>query len=159
VRPAELEQYLHSHIPLTKAMAVAVHSVSEEAVILTAPLAPNTNHRDTVFGGSASALALLAGWSLLHVRLEALGTPNRLVIQRSTMDYDEPIAGAFTARASLAQPLEWPRFMAMLARRGRARLEVCAVLEHAGRVAGRFTGEFVALRPEHGAVSEGESRA
>ena len=55
-----LENYLHEHIPLSKAMGVTVRSVSGEAVTLAAPLAPNINHRETVFGGSASALAILA---------------------------------------------------------------------------------------------------
>jgi len=46
--PAELEQYLHEHIPLSKAMAVFVVSVAQDAVVLGAPLAPNINHRETV---------------------------------------------------------------------------------------------------------------
>jgi hypothetical protein len=33
----------------------------------------------------------------------------------------------------------------MLARKGKARVTVTAVLEHAGEVVARFTGEFVAL--------------
>ena len=118
-------------------------------MLLRAPLAPNINHRETVFGGSASALALLAGWSLLHVRLSALGLEHRLVIQRNTMDYERPIAGDFTARAILAQPQRWPQFLDTLTRRGRARIVVEALLEHAGAVAGSFSGEFVALRGSH----------
>jgi len=51
----ELESYLHAHIPLTRAMQVSVVSVEPDSVLLSAPLAPNTNHRDTVFGGSAAA--------------------------------------------------------------------------------------------------------
>jgi hypothetical protein len=33
----------------------------------------------------------------------------------------------------------------MIARKGKARISVLAVLEHMGRVAARFNGEFVAL--------------
>ena len=74
-------------------MAVSVRSVEHDAVILLAPLAPNINHRDTVFGGSASALAILAAWSLLHVRLRAEGITGRLVIQRNSMEYERPVSG------------------------------------------------------------------
>src|SRR5882762_1797906 len=97
----DLERYLHEHIPLSKAMQVSVVSVQTDGVTLRAPLAPNINHRDTVFGGSASAVAILAAWSLLHVRLRAQGLASRLVIQRNTMDYALPILGEFTARSSL----------------------------------------------------------
>ena len=141
----ELEQYLHGHIPLSRAMAVSVSSVEEHEVVLRAPLAPNINHRETVFGGSASALAILAAWSLLHSRLRSEGISSRLVIQRNTMEYEQPIVGGFTARSYLEQPAQWQQFIRMLARKGKARVVVCSVLEHAGQVVGRFTGEFVAL--------------
>lgn len=148
--PVELEQYLHEHIPLSKAMEVSVVSVEEGAVILRAPLGPNINHRETVFGGSASALAILAAWSLLHTRLRREGIASRLVIQRNTMEYEQPILGEFTARSSLEQSAAWAQFTRMLARKGKARVAVSSVLEHAGQVVGRLTGEFVALGA-HGA--------
>ena len=141
----ELEAYLHAHIPLSAAMQVAVVAVEASGVTLAAPLAPNINHRDTVFGGSASAVAILAAWSLLHTRLRSEGVAARLVIQSNAMDYLLPIAGDFTARSALAEPDQWPRFMRMFARMGRARLRVTAELHSDGQVTARLTGEFVAL--------------
>lgn len=143
--PGDLQQYLHAHIPLSAAMQVSVLDVGTDSVRLAAPLAPNINHRDTVFGGSASAVAILAAWSLLHVRLKSAGLDVRLVIQRSTMDYGLPIEGDFMARSSLAEPEQWDFFMRMLTRKGKARIEVVSVLECAGEVVGRLSGEFVAL--------------
>ena len=143
--PAELQQYLHDHIPLSKAMQVVAVSVSPDAVVLRAPLAPNINHRETVFGGSASALAILAAWSLLHVRLR--GSGSRLVIQRNSMEYLLPMAGEFTAGSALARPDEWPRFLRMLERRGTARATVVAELTCGGQTTGRLEGDFVALGP------------
>lgn len=143
--PKELEDYLHEHIPLSKAMAVSVVAAEPKEVVLRAPLGPNINHRETVFGGSASAVATLAAWALLHIRLRAEGVACRLVIQRNTMEYDLPIDGAFTARASVEQVSDWSRFVQMLSRRGKARVAVASVLEYNRQVAGRFAGEFVAL--------------
>ena len=143
--PLELERYLYAHIPLSRAMAMSVVSLAEETVVLRAPLAPNINHSETVFGGSASTLAILAAWSLVYVRLRAAGSAARLVIQRHAMEYLKPMSGEFTARASLAEADGWQRFTAALARRGRGRVAVAAVLEYAGESAARFSGEFVAL--------------
>lgn len=145
MQTAELEQYLHTHIPLTKAMAVSVRSIDPDSVVLQAPLAPNINHRDTVFGGSAASLAVLAAWSLLLIRLRSEDLACRLVIQRNTMEYAQPIDGAFTARSSLERPERWSQFTRTLARRGRARIKVESEIEHNGRIAGRFSGEFVAI--------------
>ena len=143
--PIELQQYLHDHIPLSIAMQVAVVAVSDDAVVLRAPLAPNTNHHATIFGGSASALAILAAWSLLHTRLTNHSVPARLVIQRNTMEYERAISSDFTARSFLPGPANWPRFLNTLARKGKARIEVAATLEARGEITGRFTGEFVAF--------------
>jgi thioesterase domain-containing protein len=115
-------------------------------VLLEAPLQPNINHRSTVFGGSASAVAILAAWSQLHLGLVRAGVPARVVIQRNTMEYLQPIAGGFSARGLPPEPAEWQRFERTLARRGRARLSVGAELSYEGLPAGRLRGEFVALR-------------
>ena len=141
----ELQDYLHEHIPLSKAMQVAVVRAEEECVVLSAPLAPNINHRDTVFGGSASAVAILAAWSLLHTRLRSAGLSRRLVIQRHTMNFELPIAGTFTARAFIAQAAAWPHFLRMLARKSRARITVSAVVEYGGNAVAHLEGAFVAL--------------
>ncbi len=141
----ELQEYLHKHIPLSAAMQVTVDSVSEKEVLLEAPLAPNINHRETLFGGSASALAILAAWSLLHVRSRAQGIDSRLVIQRNSMEYLLPVAGTFSARAFLADENDWQGFQKIFRRRGRARIVVLSELEYGGEIAGRLEGDFVAL--------------
>lgn len=141
----ELERYLHEHIPLSAAMQVSVEAAAAEGVVLGAPLLPNINHRDTVFGGSASALAILSAWSLLHIRLVAGGHDTRLVIQRNTMSYERAILGRFTAQAQAPAPGPWQAFTRMLVRKGRARISISSTLRYEGQDAGHFDGEFVAL--------------
>jgi len=142
---AELETYLHEHIPLSRAMAVHVVSVASNQVVLGAPLAPNINHRDTIFGGSAAAVATLAAWSLLHLRLTAAGLPSRIVIQHSVMDYLAPMATDFTARATLVSSADWDGFIRLLTRRGRARITLQAELICEEQKGGMLLGDFVAF--------------
>lgn len=143
--PAELQDYLHEHIPLSAAMAACVNDVGAESVTLVAPLGPNINHRDTVFGGSASALAILSAWSLVHVRLHATGRHHRIVIQRNTVRYDAPMAGDFSASARLRDEADWGRFITMLERRGKARIDIVSSLDSDGVNCGAFEGTFVAI--------------
>jgi thioesterase domain-containing protein len=140
----ELEHYLHEHIPLSSAMQVHVVEAGTDRVVLGAPLAPNVNHQDTVFGGSASAVAILAAWSMLHTRLVKAGFDARLVIQRNTMSYLLPIEGDFTAQASAPSPEAWASFTRRFARRGIARIAMTSTLWFDGREAARLEGEFVA---------------
>src|SRR5580658_2826783 len=110
-------------------MQLAAIEVSEQVVRLRAPLAPNVNHRATVFGGSASTLAILSAWSLLHVRLQGRVSGASIVIQRHSMNYERPITGDFEAHAVLVAPEEWPKFLRTLERWGKARISVMSLLE------------------------------
>jgi len=144
----EIQDYLHQHIPLSVALGVEVQHADSESVRLRAPLLANINHRETAFGGSVSAVAILSAWTLLHLRLRQEGYSCQLVIQRNSMEYRRPIADDFQAVARLVEPNAWPRFQQTLSRRGKARIRVLAVVESAGSEAGFFEGVFVALNAQ-----------
>ena len=140
-----LERYLHQQIPLSAAMGVRVSMATPERVQLAAPLAPNVNHNETVFGGSAAALATLCGWALLHLRIARAGLRARLVIQRSSMQYEQPIPGDFDAVCLFSDEAAWERFRSTLERRGRARLTLFADVLHDAQHVATFEGDFVGL--------------
>lgn len=146
MKPSELEDYLHTHIPLTRAMQVVVLSIEPQQLILQAPLAPNINPHHTVFGGSVATMATLAAWGLLHTRLAEEGLANSLVVRRSALDYDKPIAGTFQAIASLEAPEQWEQAVQKFKQCGKAKIAVLSVLKYQQQITGRFRGEFVALQ-------------
>ena len=141
-----VQRYLHQYIPLSAAMGVQVRMATIEHVKLAAPLAPNINHTETVFGGSGAALATLSAWTLLHLRLEEAQLDARLVIQRSWMEYEKPIPGDFEAVCDFGDHVAWERFQGTFARRGRARLTLPAKLVYSKTQVASFEGEFVALK-------------
>ncbi len=145
MNPTEVERYLHEHIPLSLAMGVKVISAQEHQVRLAAPLAPNINHRETVFGGSASALAILSAWTLLYVRCKTNDIQARLVIHKNTMHYDAAMAGDFEACCEFDDQPVWNRFVKTLQRHSRSRISLTAGLVCNDRAAGRFSGDFVGL--------------
>ncbi len=147
MRADELEAFLHDRIPLSTAMGVRVRSAAPDGVVLAAPLAPNVNHRDTAFGGSASALAILAAWSVVYVRMKSEGLAGRIVIRRNTMSYDRPVTADFVAKAAAPGAAEWEKLRATLARNRTARLRIRAWLECDGERAGELEGEFAVLPP------------
>ena len=142
---AEVEAYLHRHIPITREMGVRMLQCSFTGVTLTAPLAPNVNHRSTVFGGSASAAAILAAWTWLHYALRDAGLKCRVVIQRNTMDYLAPIDGEFTAQCDGLTAAHWENFLRTLRRHGKARIALGARLLLAGVPVAKFNGDYVAV--------------
>lgn len=123
-----------------------VVSADDAGVRLAAPLAPNVNHCGTAFGGSASAVAILSAWVLVHTRLAAAGIPGQVVIQRNSVEYLRPIRGDFEAFCGVPTERAWERFLTALTTRGRGRIRLAAELRAAGEVAGTFRGEYVALQ-------------
>jgi thioesterase domain-containing protein len=144
--PVEVEAYLHRHIPLSAAMGVRVSGCRRDGVTLTAPLAPNINHRATVFGGSISAVAILSAWTWLHFAVRELGLNARLVIQRNQVEYLLPIAGDFEARCPGVPEAAVTKFAAQLRRLGKARITLRAELWQDGKRAATFEGDYAAVR-------------
>lgn len=150
---AELEAYLHEHIPLTAAMAVSVVRCDDTGVTLSAPLPPNSNHRGTVFGGSIASLATLAAWAVVHTRSQGA----RVVVQSSQIEYLLPAQGTFTATCDAPVGEEWARFAKLLERKGRGRLTLGVAVTSEGVHAAQLTGSFVALRLTDGSEESGRA--
>lgn len=141
-----IQAYLYEQIPLSKAMEVRVVEVTDNSVVLAAPIQPNINHRSTVFGGSASTLAILSAWTLVNFRLRSEGIKTRLVIQKNTMSYEKPITDDFEAICFLKDEEVWTKFIKILQRKKKSRITVNSLLQCNGERVGEFTGVYVALR-------------
>lgn len=141
---AAVEQYLHEHIPISAAMAVTVSALYPQ-VILSVPLQPNINHRQTGFGGSISTLAILSAWTFVHVQLQSLLNPYRIVIQDNNVKYLQPVTGDFEARCISPPEESWLWFLKILQRKGKSRINLSVEVYANELLAGTFTGSYVAL--------------
>lgn len=140
-----MQRYLHEHIPITAHLGVEVTAFETGTIHLKAPLAANINHRDTAFGGSLSAIGILAGWAAIHFSLQQAGLPSRVVIQRSNTAFLAPGDADFEATAALPDSATWGHFCATLKKRGRARLTLpCDVTTGRNRIAAH-EGVYVAF--------------
>ena len=117
-----LQEVLRSELPVAHFMDLQVVSWGPDGLEVRASEEPNQNLHGTAFGGSIAALALLAGWGLVWLRLRENGVEPDVVIQRTHAEYATPVRGELRARA--AQPSEevWDRFFRTLKRRKKARL-------------------------------------
>jgi len=141
----EITSYIHQNIPITAHLGIQVKAYDHNSVTLSAPLAPNLNHRNTAFGGSLSALAILSGWALLHLKLKEKGIRSRLVIQTSTFDFSDPIDSDFEAICSLPSDEQFEKFLRTLQRRKRARISLTSTINCASGKGGSHEGTYVAV--------------
>jgi len=143
--PTDVEAYLRRHIPISASMEVRVRKCSMDGVVLEAPLDANVNHRATVFGGSASAVAILSAWTWLHWALLDEALKCRVVIQRNQMDYELPIEADFTAHCEGMPEADWDKMIRTLKPHGKARVSLSAWLEQGGQKVAQFSGDYVAV--------------
>ncbi|WP_122740102.1 thioesterase domain-containing protein [Pseudomonas viridiflava] len=146
---AELEQVLHHDIPLTREMGIRVIDWQNHRLRLHLPLAPNVNHKSTLFGGSLYCGAVLAGWGWLHLRLREAGIDDgHIVIQDGQISYPLPVREDAIAVCYAPDVAQWDRFITTYQRRGRARLELPTRIhaQDSDESAVKFTGQFVLHR-------------
>ncbi|HEX6643505.1 MAG TPA: YiiD C-terminal domain-containing protein [Gemmatimonadales bacterium] len=143
--PDGLERYLFEHIPLSRALGLRVAAASHDAVELEAPLEPNLNHQRTAFGGSLSAVAILAAWSWLRMRLGDAVAGGSIVIQSNSMEYLAPVTTSFRAVCRAPGAERWAAFERTMQRRSRARIELDAEILAGPELAAQFRGQFVAF--------------
>jgi thioesterase domain-containing protein len=143
-----LQTRINREIALAKHMGVIVESADDAAVILRAPLAPNSNHKGTAFGGSLYSLAVLTGWAWATRYLAARGINADAVIQESSMRFLVPVQGEMRASIEIPSSSDIDKFAKMLQRAGRGRISLRVNMHHNLILATIFDGLFAAaMRP------------
>jgi thioesterase domain-containing protein len=138
----QLERTLHEEIPLTRALGIRVAAYDGATLQLSAPLAPNLNHKCTAFGGSLYALAVLSGWGLLHLKLREAGLHKHIVIQESSIRYLLPVAEDMLASCTLDADA-YAHLLRALHKHGRGRLTLAVTIKLEGQAAVEFSGRYV----------------
>lgn len=138
------ERFLHEQIPLTRAMGVRMERFDDEQLVLSAPLEPNHNHLGTAFGGSLSAIATLAGYSLLW--LELGDRDSHIVIKSSSLKYLHPVRSEIRAVCGRIDAANLARFREKFARTGKAGISLRVAIVENERTCVEFEGLFVAIR-------------
>jgi thioesterase domain-containing protein len=140
----QIQELLHSKIPITRALGVRVENYDGERLVLSAPLAANVNHLGTAFGGSLNALAVLSGYGLLWLELQEAEC--HIVIRESTISYDRPVRGEIRAICVRPEAELLAEFKQTFHEKGKARIALTATIADEGITCVRFRGIFVALR-------------
>lgn len=147
--PAQLQQFMLETIPMARAMELAIDRFDGGRLVLSAPLAANSNDKGCAFGGSLVALMTLAGWSLANLLLGEEVASAEVYVQDSQIRYLAPVWETLVVEAGLAPgqtPEEWRD---AYRRHGRSRTTVdveCRLRD--GTVATTLAARFVAIDPQ-----------
>jgi len=141
---ARLQDYINGQIPLSRAMQLAVTRWNGRKLEVSAPIAPNRNHKATAFGGSLYSLAVVSCWGLFTLRLWEEELDGEIVIQQAHASYLAPVASDMLASCEFNDETRWQSLTNQLRRRGRARIALEAEVLVEKQAAFRLQGDFVA---------------
>ena len=139
----EAEEFLRAQIPLTRAMGVRVLTNDQDGFTVEAPVALNSNHLGTAFGGSINTVATLAGYGLLWLEIQE--TPADIVIRESSIRFLHPIRSVIRAICARPEMTSLHAFHESLRLKGKARITLSVRVEENGITAAELQGTFVAL--------------
>lgn len=138
----DAEKFLHEQIPITRAMGLRVVARAEAGFTVEAPVALNSNHLRTAFGGSINAVATLAAYGFLWVELNDPAA--HVVVAESSIRFIRPVRE--TIRAVCLRPAaeELEAFHSQFVEKRKARIALRVNVVEAGLTAAEFEGHFVA---------------
>ena len=82
----EIQNKIHTQIPMTKLMQLELKSIDNTTLITTAPLNINVNDKGTAFGGSLSSIAIISSWCMAYYLSKKLniGESNIVIVNNET---------------------------------------------------------------------------
>lgn len=137
----DAEQYFHQQIPITRAMGIRVVAHDENGFVVEAPVALNSNHLRTAFGGSINAVATLAAYGLLWLELNEPAV--HVVVAESSIHFLRPVRQTIRAICPRPDREVWKAFRARLAGKGKAHIILRVNVVEEGQEAATFEGTFV----------------
>ncbi|HEX4204025.1 MAG TPA: thioesterase domain-containing protein [Ktedonobacteraceae bacterium] len=138
-----LQETFYHEIPITRHLGIHAESYEEGQLVLSAPLEPNINHKQTAFAGSLNALVTLAGWGQLWLILKERTLQGKIVIQDSSSNYIRPVDRNLVARCNRPEPEHIDFLQESLRKRGKARIELIAEIYNGEQLAVTFKGRYV----------------
>ena len=138
----EAEKFFHEQIPITRAMGLRVEANDENGFAVEAPVALNSNHLRTAFGGSINAVATLAAYGFLWIELNEAAA--HVVVAESSIRFLRPVRETIRAVCPRPTPDALEAFRAQFAAKRKARIALRVNVIEAGETAAEFEGVFVA---------------
>lgn len=151
----KLTQFFGEHLPITQFMELDVEFYDGQTLILTAPLAPSINDKQTAFGGSLYNVAVMACWGMVYLKTQEKGIQCNQVVTEGSVKYIAPVTGKLRAICHSPSDEELSKFFANFDEKGRAKISLDAVIyddismmaiDPETKPSVKFTGQYAILK-------------
>src|SRR5436190_21422283 len=127
------EKFLHEQIPITRAMGLRVVANDESGLTVEAPVALNSNHLRTAFGGSINAVATVAAYGFLWMELKDAAA--HVVVAESSIRFLRPVRETIRATCLRRDANSLATFRNQFTEKQKARISLRVNVIEAGEIA------------------------
>lgn len=146
VNSQRLARFIQRHLPLVCEMGLEIVDYNGEQLVVQAPLAKNHNDKGTAFGGSLYNLCISNAIGLLFIKCFEQGLNPDLVVAKAEIEYLLPVTHDPIVSQSLSPSDElWQAFFSRYNERGKASIELQAIVASGTQNAVIFTGRFALI--------------
>ena len=140
----QLENKLHSQIPMTKLMNLKIKKYNEKELITTAPLDININDKGTAFGGSLATMTIISSWSICWLISKELGfDSNNIVVIKNENSYKKPVTKDIICHTKKPSKEELQILKEKLIIKKSASIKIYSEIIEDGEVCVEFEGYYV----------------
>lgn len=108
------QNILHQEIPLTNDMGLELIKFNGLTLQVKAPLQNNINDKGSVFGGSSSALMIIAAWSLIKLNCQNNDIQADIVIHKNETTWKKAMYKDLIINAYFEKGYEFSEIKALL---------------------------------------------
>lgn len=124
----KLTQFFGEHLPITQFMELDVELYDGQTLILTAPLAPSINDKQTAFGGSLYNVAVMACWGMVYLKTQEKGIQCNQVVTEGSVKYIAPVTGRLRAICHAPSDEELGAFFNSFDENGKAKITLESII-------------------------------
>ena len=123
-------------------MGLRVVANGEGGFTVEAPVALNSNHLRTAFGGSINAVATLAAYGFLWMELNDAAA--HVVVAESSIRFLKPVRETIRATCLRPEQNRLAKFRTQFSEKGKAQITLRVTVTEGGDAAAEFEGRFAA---------------
>lgn len=103
----DLQNKLHTQIPMTKLMGLELIQLDNHKLITKAPLDININDKGTAFGGSLSTMTIISSWCIAYLIANTLKLDEtNIVIKSNETQFKRPVTKDLVCLTYMPTPTE-----------------------------------------------------
>jgi len=143
---SQFTQFLYDDIPLTKNMGLVIEKYHQDTIVLQAPLCANINDKGSVFGGSSSALMIIAAWSLIKLNCVESEIDADIVVHKNTTHWQKALFTDLIIKAQFKGVVDFEEIKQTITKKKHQRLTcLIELLDKDGTIYSTMTAKYVII--------------